>query len=308
MLKVVTGAILTLLFLSLFSLIRQAVQGIDRRRAYRMRLYPERGRSSGIPSGQMGGIRLHLTRLLAASGSRWAPEQLVALMAALGLSGTAAGGILLGTVKAAITVGAIAGGAPLMRLYSRLVSSRMQSRLDFLPAVEVLYQQYVAFGERGNLRTTLQSVVQSGRLPGSLKLEFERLSRCLTLGHEPEAGLDAFRWSLGHRWAAIFISLVRADLFEGIHIGAPLRELIGDMRKAQLEDRQERSKLIEIRVASFTPILFLVLFLGVNIRLNPEAAYRFYVLEPMGRNMLADSLLLIFGSFMLGLYLSMRRM
>jgi hypothetical protein len=80
------------------------------------------------------------------------------------------------------------------------------------------------------------------------------------------------------------------------------------MRNAQLANQQERHRLLEIRLANFTPALFLVLFVAVNFRLNPEGSYRSYILDPTGRGMLLNALALLFGSLLMGLYLSRRKM
>ena len=80
------------------------------------------------------------------------------------------------------------------------------------------------------------------------------------------------------------------------------------MRKAQRFDQLERNRLLEIRIANFTPILFLALFLFINFKVNTENAYLYYMVDPGGRNMILDALLLIFVSFLMGMYLSMRRM
>ncbi|MNG34432.1 hypothetical protein D3C84_1209100 [compost metagenome] len=80
------------------------------------------------------------------------------------------------------------------------------------------------------------------------------------------------------------------------------------MRRARRSNEQERSKLLEIRIANFTPILFLFLFVGINLHYNPESAYRYYVLDPQGRDLVLNSLVLIFGSFVMGIWLSRRKM
>jgi hypothetical protein len=80
------------------------------------------------------------------------------------------------------------------------------------------------------------------------------------------------------------------------------------MRRAQRTDQNERNRLLEIRIANFTPILFLLLFVTINIKINPHSAYLHYVVDENGRNMLLDALVIIFGSFIMGIYLSMRRM
>jgi hypothetical protein len=101
--------------------------------------------------------------------------------------------------------------------------------------------------------------------------------------------------------------MMAVALEEGADITDNLRELIDDMRRAQLAERADRNRLLEIRIANFSPILFLVIFVGVNVRLDADMAYAYYVLDPQGRDLLLDALLLIFASFVMGVYLSVRR-
>ena len=58
------------------------------------------------------------------------------------------------------------------------------------------------------------------------------------------------------------------------------------MRKAQRFDQMERNRLLEIRIANFTPILFLALFLFINFKVNTDNAYLYYMVDPGGRNMI----------------------
>ena len=97
-------------------------------------------------------------------------------------------------------------------------------------------------------------------------------------------------------------------LHEGNDVSNNLKDLITDMRKAQRFDQLERNRLLEIRLANFTPIGFLALILIINFKVNYANAYHYYILDPGGRNLLLDALLFIFISFLMGLYLSLRRM
>jgi hypothetical protein len=97
-------------------------------------------------------------------------------------------------------------------------------------------------------------------------------------------------------------------LREGVDIQESLQELITDMRNAQRLDQAERNRLLEIRVANFSPLLFLVVFLLINYKLDPNQTIQYYVMVPEGRSLILESLLLIFLSFLMGVYLSLKRM
>jgi hypothetical protein len=137
---------------------------------------------------------------------------------------------------------------------------------------------------------------------------FEQLYRNLATTREADQSLRIFTLSLGHAWSRYFAGILRVALLEGNPVGDSMRELISDMRKAQLADQYERNRLLEIRIANFTPIVFLLLFLAVNVKINAHSAYLYYVVDPGGRNMLLNALVLIFSSFVMGIYLSMKRM
>jgi Flp pilus assembly protein TadB len=199
------------------------------------------------------------------------------------------------------------GWFPYLLLRMRLVSRQMSTRLEFLPAVELFYQCYLVTGCR-HARTALQKAVEERRLPGEVHAVFDQLCRHLSVKGDDEESIRRFTLAFGHIWADYFGSILKVALSEGNNVSDNLRELIADMRKAQLANQQERHRLLEIRLANFTPVLFLALFLGINFRMNPDSSYRYYVLDPAGRGMLLNALALLFGSLIMGLYLSRRKL
>jgi len=188
-----------------------------------------------------------------------------------------------------------------------LMNLQMRSRIDFLPAVELFYQSYLSTGGR-QVKIALGRMVEERRLTGPLLSIFEQLYINLSVRGDDEASLRIFSAAVGHVWADYFANLLRVALADGTPIADNLKELIGDMRRAARADQQERNRLLEIRIANFSPILFLALFIGVNIRYNPEGAWRYYVLDPHGRDMLLNAAALIFASFLMGIWLSRRRL
>ncbi|MDG0810878.1 hypothetical protein [Cohnella rhizosphaerae] len=159
-----------------------------------------------------------------------------------------------------------------------------------------------------HVRTALQRMIEERQLPGDTQAIFEELYRQLNIHHDDERTLRRFSMSIGHIWADYFSSLLAVSLSEGNNIADNLRELIDDMRKARMDDHAERHRLLEIRLANFTPLFFLGLFLAINFRLNAQSSALYYLSDPGGRRMLLNALVLIFGSFLMGLYLSRRKM
>lgn len=223
------------------------------------------------------------------------------------VSGVFLGSFVVQSFKGAVVLSIVQGTIPYIVLRMKLISLQMKTRLDFLPAVEVFYQQYVLSNHK-NVRSVLKDSLEGERMMYPIKSVFEQLYLNLSTNREADDCLRIFSLSLGHLWAHYFGSIVRFGLLEGVDITDNLKNLIIDMRKAQRADQIERNRLLEIRLANFSPLLFLVLFVGINFKMNFHNAYYYYLIDAAGKDMLLDALLLIVASFLMGIYLSVRRM
>jgi hypothetical protein len=280
----------------------EAASRLSRRR--RAGLLARAERSFGaIASGPAARLSLMLESARAGIG----PAAFLGLSALLAAAGGAAGALAIQTVKGTIITAVLIGGLPYIVIRMTLTHRQMQSRIDFLPAVELFYQSYLTTGGR-QVRVALGRMVEERRLAGPLLPVFEQLYINLSVKGDDEASLRVFASAVGHVWADYFANLLRVALADGTPIADNLKELIGDMRRAARADQQERNRLLEIRLANFSPILFLALFIGINVRYNPDGAYRYYVLDPHGRDMLLNAAALIFASFLMGIWLSRRKM
>jgi hypothetical protein len=248
-----------------------------------------------------------LSLLLESARAGIGPAAFIGLSALLAVAGGAAGALAVQTVKGTVVMAVLFGGLPYVVIRMTLMNRQMRSRIDFLPAVELFYQSYLSTGGR-QVKIALGRMVEERRLTGPLLSIFEQLYINLSVRGDDEASLRIFSAAVGHVWADYFANLLRVALADGTPIADNLKELIGDMRRAARADQQERNRLLEIRIANFSPILFLALFIGVNIRYNPEGAWRYYVLDPHGRDMLLNAAALIFASFLMGIWLSRRRL
>ncbi|MBB3112156.1 hypothetical protein FHS18_004234 [Paenibacillus phyllosphaerae] len=249
----------------------------------------------------------HLAELIEAVELPIAPDTVLAATGLLFLTGTTLGVILFHNLKGTLMLGAMLTGLPYVVLWMLLMRRRMQTRIDFLPAVELFYQCCLMNGGR-QIRTALQRTVDEKRLLGLMQSVFEQLYRNLSVRGDDEASLRIFAASSGHIWADYFVNILRAGLAEGYPITDSLKELIHDMRRARRANQQERNKLLEIRIANFTPILFLGLFLFINFRYNRASSYLYYVVDPQGRELILNAVALIFVSFLMGLWLSRKKM
>ncbi|MGO4548592.1 type II secretion system F family protein [Paenibacillus sp. 2TAB23] len=249
----------------------------------------------------------HLSDLLEALRLGISPTGFAYISGLLLLAGLAAGGLFFQSVKGTLLFGLVIGLLPYTILRTLLVHRRMQTQMDFLPAVELFYQCYLITGE-SQVRVALQRTVEERRLLGPMQAVFEQLYRNLSVRGDDEASLRLLSTSLGHLWADYFVHILRVALAEGVTVSDSLKELLTDMRKARRANEQERNRLLEIRVANFSPLLFLALFIGINLRYNKENTYFYYVVDPMGRDMLLNAALLIFASFLMGLWLSRKKM
>lgn len=252
-------------------------------------------------------LHRHLSDLLETLRLQVTPASFVYISGLLLLAGIAAGGIFFQSIKGTLLFGILLGSLPYTVLRTLLVHRRMQTQMDFLPAVELFYQCYLVTGER-QVRVALQRTVEERRLLGPMQSVFEQLYRNLSVRGDDEASLRLLASSLGHLWADYFVHIIRVALVEGVSVTDSLKELLTDMRKARRANEQERNRLLEIRVANFSPILFLALFIGINLRYNKDNAYYYYVVDAMGRDMLLNAAVLIFASFLMGLWLSRKKM
>jgi hypothetical protein len=308
MLALATFALFLLVFTSVRSLLAAAAarSGVASRLSYRRRaglLARTERRLAALASGPAARLSLLLESARAGIG----PAAFLGLSALLAAAGGAAGALAIQTVKGTVVAALLFGGLPYIVVRMTLMHRQMRSRIDFLPAVELFYQSYLTTGGR-QVKIALGRMVEERRLAGPLLPMFEQLYINLSVKGDDEASLRVFASAVGHDWADYFANLLRVALADGTPIADNLKELIGDMRRAARADQQERNRLLEIRIANFSPILFLALFIGINFRYNPEGAWRYYVLDPHGRDMLLNAAALIFASFLMGIWLSRRRL
>jgi Flp pilus assembly protein TadB len=248
----------------------------------------------------------HIADLLLALRWKMKPKGFVVSCLGMGMLGITTGVLVFQSFRAVVILMVILGCLPYLLLRMTLVNRQMVTRLEFLPAVELFYQCYLVTGCR-HIRNAMQKTVEERRLPGEVQAVFDQLYRNLSVNRDDEGSLRRFSLSFGHMWADYFGSILKVALEEGNNVADNLKELISDMRKAQMSNQVERNRMLEIRMANFAPILFLTLFLGINFRLNPEGSYKYYVIDSAGRGMLLNSVVLLFGSLLMGLYLSKRK-
>lgn len=255
---------------------------------------------------RQSGLTEHLAELLLSSRAGLSPGLFLFVQCALGLSGVLAGSLFFGGVKGTLAMGMLLALLPYIWLRMRLLTLQMKTGYRLLPAIEVFYQCYV-LAESKNIRQVLRNAIEAERMMYPIRDVFEQLYRNLMIHADIDKSLRLFALSLGSPWAEHFASLLRIGLAEGVDLGDGLKELITDMRSSARADRVERNRLLEIRIANFTPILFLAVFLFVNFRIDARLAWSYYVLSAEGRDMLLDALVLIGASFIMGIYLSLRR-
>ncbi len=248
----------------------------------------------------------HIFDLLLALGWRIQPREFALISVGMGLTGIALGVVVFQSFRSVVILFLILGCLPYLGLRMSLINRQMATRLEFLPAMELFYQCYLVTGCR-HVRIALQKTVEERRLPGEVQAVFDQLYRNLSVRGDDEGSLRRFSLSFGHLWSDYFGSILKVALEEGNNVADNLKELISDMRRSQLANQLERHRLLEIRMANFAPILFLALFLGINFRLNPEQSYKYYMMDAAGRGMVLNSVVLLFGSLIMGLYLSRRK-
>jgi hypothetical protein len=302
---------LLLLFALIYMFIRfLLISMIAQRKArYRLQYVQNSKLSSRLSQYLLKSNKLyqHLQLMIESVESKSSIGRIITISFLLLISGFLAGALYFQSFKGVIIITLIAASLPYLMLRMKLISVRLRTRLEFLPAVEVFYQYYMLGGNK-NVKIALKTCLEEDRMLHPIKPVFEQLYRNLMTQRNLDESLGIFSLSLGHVWADYFTSILKVALTEGNTISINIKDLISDMRKAQRFDQTERNRLLEIRIANFTPVAFLALFLFINFKVNYANAYQYYVLDPGGRNLLLDALLLIFISFIMGIYLSLRRM
>ncbi|GGG09175.1 type II secretion system F family protein [Paenibacillus abyssi] len=300
-----------ILFLLFFIILQQLIYAVaDQERKQDRLLYRRQGRLLNRLTLMLSRYERpyrHLSELL--ESMRWPIHAggFVLLSGLIALTGITGGLLLFQSFKGTLLLSSLSGAAPYLWLRLALMNRQLKTRMDFLPAVELFYQCYLVTGGR-QVRTALQRTVEERRLLGPIQTVFEQLYRNLSVRGDDESSLRIFSASVGHVWGDYFVQILRVALTEGNSVEDNLKDLITDMRKARRANQQERNRLLEIRIANFSPILFLALFIGINVRYNPEHAYYYYLIDPRGRDMLLNAVVLIFVSFVMGLYLSRKKM
>jgi len=304
-------AIFILLFISCSQLLELGIQSMARRSRLRgtrswpkpriqLLRYRKLIRASPV-------VLRHLDDLLESLSLKMRAPAFVWMSMIGSLIGIAAGAYVFQSVKGIACLAIMMAVLPYTWLRMRLVTRQMRSRLEFLPAVEVFYQYYL-MADTHNIRQVLAACLEERRMRMPVRASFELLLRHLSTHRLVEDSLRIFAFSLGHVWGRYMTNMLRVGLTEGADISASLHDLITDMRQAQAADQAARNRLLEIRIASFSPPIFLVLFIMVNLRLNEAQAIYYYLVDPAGRNMLLNGIVLMFMSLVMGLWLSIRRM
>ncbi|GMK42147.1 hypothetical protein PCCS19_52060 [Paenibacillus sp. CCS19] len=299
------------LFLMIFIVIRVVLAGLlaHNHRTGRLHYRQKQGWIGTLEALLVRQERLyrHLSDLLESVRAPLAPLSFAALSMVLGIVCCVIGLLLFQSAKGTLMLAAIGGLMPYTIIRMALLQHQIQVRIDFLPSVELFYQSYLVTGER-HIRYALQRTIEERRLSARMQPVFDQLYRNLSVRGDDETSLRIFAGALGHVWGEYFVNLLRVSLMEGSSISDGLRELLTDMRRSRRANEQERNKLLEIRIANFTPVLFLILFVGLNVHYSPKNAYHYYLVDPKGRDLILNAIVLIFGSFLMGIWLSRRKM
>lgn len=232
-------------------------------------------------------------------------------MAALGWSsivlagiGAYFGWIWFYSLASILMLGLSAGVLPIVLLYMLSIRRQVKIRLSFLHAMEVFYQAYVSIPHR-NIRVVIAKVVQESRIPTPIQPLFRVLNDQLLFGNK--AALQQFASTLHHEWGYTFAHLLEIGFDEGAHLDEALQAFIRDLRDAQASAWADRNRLLEIRIANFSPPIVVGLFIGINFYFNPAMASKAYFYDLHGRVLLMQAVVLMILSFGMGIWISLRR-
>jgi hypothetical protein len=214
------------------------------------------------------------------------------------------GWIWLYTFRSTLMFGLIAVLLPYLIVRLRLIQVQMRMRLAFLPAIETFYQAYVSVPRR-NIRVVLAKLMKEQRLPKVFMPLFYELHEQLVFGDT--LALERFANSFKLDWGHTFVQFLDVGLTEGAVLDDALQGFLVDLREAQKAAIEDRNRLLEIRLANFSPALIVLLFIGVNLYFNHDAAVKSYFYDLHGRQLLLQSGLLITSSFAMGIWISLQK-
>lgn len=196
---------------------------------------------------------------------------------------------------------------PYIVIRGYLIHTRIEAQREFLPAIELFYQCYLTTGGK-QIKLALAKTTEEQVLLPAMQVIFTQLHRHLTVYPSVEHSLSIFNHATGHRWSNYFTQLLLVALNEGVSIKRGLKDLIDDMRRARKSNEVERHRLLEIRIANFTPVVFLLFFIGVNLSINFNQTVESYFYDEAGRRMLLHALVLMTLSLLMGIHLSRKKM
>ena len=138
---------LLLLFVLVFVLIQSLLHVVIRQRKARYRLqYVKTSTFVARFSEYLGNrssLFKHIKEMMESVESKMSMRGIMTVSFVLFLAGLLAGTLFFQTLKGVVIVTSICVSLPYMLLRLKLVSVRLQTRLEFLPAVEVFYQYYM---------------------------------------------------------------------------------------------------------------------------------------------------------------------
>lgn len=305
--------LLVMIFFLLFVVMDWSMQLILQKQTLRTRLrsggrQPLQSKEKAVRGSRViQMLKKHFDQLLHSVRVPLKGDALFSMLAGLMIGGLLLGSWIFGTWKGALLLGAMIAGTPYLVMRLLLVHKRLEAQIDFLPALEAFYQCYLITGER-QIKVALARLMEEKMMTGSMRRIFEQLYRNLSVLEDDDESLELFAHALGHIWSDYFVQMLKVAMHEGVTISGSLKELISDMRAARRSNEQERHRLLEIRIANFTPLLFFGLFVGINLYYNREHAIQYYIYDAGGREMLLHMFVMIFLSFIMGLYLSRKKL
>jgi hypothetical protein len=208
------------------------------------------------------------------------------------------------TIKHVFLLGLLLSVCPWIFVRVRLINMQVRMRLIFLDAVEIFYQAYVSVPRR-NIRVVLAKIVSEQRMPKAIAHLFREMHEQFIFGDD--RAIHTFAQAISHEWGYTFTHLLEVSMAEGIVLDHVLQEFICDLRDTQKSALEDKTRLLEIRIANFSPPFFLALFIGINLHFNYEGAIQAYIFDLHGRILLLQAFLLMVASFVMGVWLSIQR-
>lgn len=192
--------------------------------------------------------------------------------------------------------------APSMVVFRFYLARRREMGAKLIPAFQAFFGLYGA--ENRNIRLSLHKVIPF--LPFQVREEFKYVNNLIHMGVPMERAMIEMGERVNNPWMDDFIDLLLTGEETGEDISVPLMKLINDMSRCRFNEEDERREVIAYRWGLWLMLLFAIISVYMNIRLDPKII-QYYTEDSFGQTVVIVSVLIYFVCAIGTLFIGRRR-